>query len=205
MSLITIFPLKVSSSPHSSAASFSSALGLYCAYGMKLIYLSHWRFPSEKTLTPFVLQTCAHFARLGWEVELWIPRRHNEYKPNENIFELYNISPRFVIRRLACIDAMRFLGTFGFLLMVATFNLSAYLKLRREREALLYAPDIRDVILPLLRGMPVFVEIHDFYVSSLDFINRFVFKRVTGLIVTNSHKLRHIASHYLVSSERMLS
>jgi glycosyltransferase involved in cell wall biosynthesis len=171
---------------------------------MKLIYLSHWRFPSEKTLTPFVLQTCAHFARLGWEVELWVPRRHNNYKPEDDVFELYNISPRFVIRKLACIDTMSFLGTFGFLLMVLTFNISAYLKLHRERTAVIYAPDIRDVILPLLRGMPVFVEIHDFYISSLDFINRFVFKRVTGLIVTNSHKLRHIALHYLVSSERML-
>lgn len=171
---------------------------------MKLIYLSHWRFPSEKTLTPFVLQTCAHFARLGWEVELWVPRRHNNYKPEEDVFELYHISPRFVIRRLACIDTMSSLGTFGFLLMVLTFNISAYLKLRHERMVVIYAPDIRDVILPLLRGMPVFVEIHDFYISSLDFINRFVFKRVTGLIVTNSHKLRHIALHYLVSGERML-
>lgn len=170
----------------------------------KLIYLSHWRFPSEKTMTPLILKTCAHFARLGWEVELWIPRRHNGYKPDDDVFELYKISPNFVIRRIACIDAMQFLGTLGFLLMVATFNLSAYLKLHSERGAILYAHDIRDVILPSLRGLPVFVEIHDFYVSSFDFVNRSVLKRITGLIVTNSLKISLIAKRYGFPTGRML-
>lgn len=171
---------------------------------MKLIYISHWRFPSEKTMTPLILKTCAHFARLGWEVELWIPRRSNDYKAKEDVFELYKISPRFVIRRIACIDTMNFLGTFGFLLMVATFNLSAFLKLRNEQTAVLYAHDIRDVILPSLRRLSVFVEIHDFYVSSFDFINRSVFARITGLIVTNALKISRIAERYKFPIDRML-
>jgi len=171
---------------------------------MKLIYLSHWRFPSEKTMTPLILKTCMHFARLGWEVELWIPRRNNTYKPEEDVFELYKISPRFVIRKIACIDAMRFLGTLGFLFMVATFNVSAYLKLRRERGVLVYAHDIRDVILPSLRGLPVFVEIHDFYASSFDFINRSVLKRIIGLIVTNAIKISRINERYGFPTDRML-
>jgi len=171
---------------------------------MKLIYLTHWRFPSEKTMTPLILKTCAHFARLGWEVELWVPRRHNGYKPEENIFKLYKISPRFVIRRIACVDAMRFLGVFGFLFMVATFNLSAYLKLHRERDAVLYAHDMRDVILPALTKSPVFIEVHDFYESSLFFINRFVLKHASGLIVTNTLKIDHIARRYGFPRECMI-
>lgn len=171
---------------------------------MKLIYLSHWRFPSEKTMTPLILRTCAHFARLGWEVELWAPRRYNDYHADENVFALYGISPHFRIRRLPALDLMRFLGSVGFLLMVASFNLSAYVRLRRERDAVVYAHDIRDVILPCMRTLPVFVEIHDFYESSLRFINRFVFRRVSGLIVTNTHKIRHLMETYALPQEQML-
>lgn len=171
---------------------------------MKLIYLSHWRFPSEKTMTPLILKTCAHFARRGWEVELWIPNRRNAYKPEEDVFELYKISPRFVIRRIACIDTMHVLGVFGFLCMVATFNLSAYLKLLRERNTVVYAHDIRDILLPSFLDLPVFTEVHDFYVSSLDFINRGVFRRVTGLIVTNALKIARINERYGFPKERML-
>jgi glycosyltransferase involved in cell wall biosynthesis len=171
---------------------------------MKLIYLSHWRFPSEKTMTPLILKTCAHFVRRGWEVELWIPRRDNDYKPDEDVFELYKITPRFVIRRIPCIDTMRFLGVFGFLLMVATFNLSAYMKLRRERAAVVYAHDIRDILLPVFCGLPVFTEIHDFYVSSLDVVNRTVFARAAGLIVTNALKIARISERYGFPKERML-
>jgi glycosyltransferase involved in cell wall biosynthesis len=171
---------------------------------MKLVYLSHWRFPSEKTMTPLILKTCAQFALLGYEVELWIPRRRNNYKPEEDVFELYKVSPRFVIRRIACIDAMGFLGTLGFLLMVATFNLSAYIRLRYERETILYAHDIRDVIFPSLRKLPVFVEIHDFYTSSFAFINKSVFARITGLIVTNALKISRITERYKFPKERML-
>lgn len=171
---------------------------------MKLIYLSHWRLPSEKTLTPFILKTCAHFTRLGWEVELWVPRRRNKYHSEADAFEFYNISPRFVIRTLPAIDLMRPLGNAGFLLMVASFNVSAYIRLWGVSKAVLYSPDIRDVILPSLSGLPVFVEIHDFYVSSVDFINRFVLRRVAGLIVTNTHKIKHLADRYHLPRESML-
>ncbi len=109
-----------------------------------------------------------------------------------------------MIRRIACIDTMRYLGVFGFLLMVATFNLSAYLKLRRERDAVVYAHDIRDILLPSFLALPVFTEIHDFYVSSLAVVNRVVFQRATGLIVTNALKIARINERYGFPKERML-
>lgn len=171
---------------------------------MKLIYLTHWRFPSEKTMTPLILRTCAHFARKGIEVELWIPRRRNAYKAKEDIFTLYGIEPRFTVRRLYVIDLMHVLGKAGFLLMVASFNLAAYLQLGKQKRAVLYAHDLRDLILPSFRGLPMFIEIHDFYESSLKFLNRRLFRKAAGLIVTNTHKLEHIASVYGVAHERML-
>jgi len=171
---------------------------------MKLIYLSHWRFPSEKTMTPLILKTCAYFARMGWEVELWIPRRRNDYKSTTDMFELYGIEPRFVVRRLPALDLMHFLGTFGFILMVASFNFSSYVRLRKEKGVVLYAHDMRDVILPAFSGLPIFIEIHDFYESSISFLNRFVLKHSAGLIVTNTLKIKHIAEQYGFPRERMI-
>lgn len=171
---------------------------------MKIIFVTHWRFPSEKTMTPLVLKTCAQFVRLGYTVELWVPRRHNDYHAGEDVFALYHIEPRFTIRMIPALDSMRFLGALGFVLMVASFNFFCYLRLGREKNAILYAHDVRDVLVPSRRRMPLFVEIHDFFESSLTFVNRMVFKRASGLIVTNSIKLEYIAKKYNYPRERML-
>lgn len=169
----------------------------------KLIYLSHWRFPSEKTMTPLILRTCAQFAALGYEVELWVPRRRNEYHDGEDVFALYHIAPKFTIRRLAVVDWMQWLGPLGFVLMVASFNWSAYRRLRHQ-DAVVYAHDMRDVIVPMRAGLPVFVEIHDFFESSFKALSRYVFTHAAGLIVTNTHKLEYLAKRYAVARERML-
>lgn len=155
-------------------------------------------------MTPLILKTCAQFARLGWEVELWIPRRHNDYKSSADVFNLYGIKPRFKIRIMPVVDAMHWLGMLGFIIMVASFNFFSYLRLRKEKRAVLYAHDMRDVILPSLLGLPLFVEIHDFYESSVSLINQFVLKRTSGLIVTNSLKIKHIAERYKFPLERMI-
>src|SRR3989344_50550 len=170
---------------------------------MKLIYLSHWRFPSEKTMTPLILRTCAHFARLGFEVELWAPRRHNDYHAHADLFDLYQLSPRFTVRRVWALDLIRPLGPLGFILLLLSFNLSCWWRLRNE-DAIVYTHDPRDVILPILRGLPTFVEIHDFYETSVVFLNRLVFGRARGLIVTNTYKIEHIAKRWGVPRERML-
>ena len=170
---------------------------------MKLIYLSHWRFPSEKTMTPLILRTCAHFARLGYEVELWAPRRRNDYHAQADLFALYKLSPRFTVRRVWALDLMQPLGPLGFILLLLSFNLSCWWRLRNEK-AIVYTHDMRDVILPILRGLPTFVEIHDFYETSVGFLNRFVFGRARGLIVTNTYKIEHLAKRWGVPRERML-
>jgi glycosyltransferase involved in cell wall biosynthesis len=173
---------------------------------MKLIYLSHWRFPSQKTTTPFTLRTCEEFQKLGYAVELWIPRRKNPDDTGQSLFDEYRISEQFRVRRLPAIDFTARLGKVGFLLMVASFNVSAFVALLfRSREGtVLYGQDMRDTILPGLLGLPLFVEIHDFYESSLTLVNRAVLKRATGLIVTNTLKIQRLHDAYGYPLERML-
>ncbi len=170
----------------------------------RIIYLTHWRFPSEKTMTPLILKTCEGFVREGYEVELWIPNRRNIDSGNSDLFERYGIRERFEIRRLPTLDAMHVLGSVGFLFMVASFNVSAFLALRGRNDVIVYAHDLRDVIVPSLRRLPLYVEIHDFYESSLRFLNAFVLKRCTGLIVTNTLKMERLSKRYGFPHERMI-
>jgi len=156
-------------------------------------------------MTPLILKTCEGFVKEGFEVELWVPRRHNPDVNSHDVLLQYGIKERFVIKRLPVIDIMRFAGSIGFVLMVASFNWVAWLKLRQFRSGtILYAHDMRDVILPVLSRHAAFVEIHDFYESSLRFINRFVLKRTNGLIVTNTIKMEHLAGEYGFPKNRML-
>ncbi len=153
-------------------------------------------------MTPLILKTCGGFVHEGFEVELWVPRRRNAVSGDP--FALHGVEPSFAVRYLPVLDLMHVLGKPGFWLMVASFNLAVWWQLAGERKAVLYGHDLRDFILPGLRGLSLFVEIHDFYESSLEWLNRLVLKRATGLVVTNRIKMRRLHEHYGFAEARMI-
>lgn len=171
---------------------------------MKIIYVSHWRFPSDKTMSPLIMRTCEEFARQGLEVELWVPRRINSQYGGKDPFLHYGIKPAFVIRKLPVLDLIEHIpGTLAFLLMKLTFAVSVWWGSKFvSGDTIWYAHDIRDVF--FLRERPLFVEIHDFYESSANFLNRLVLARVWGLIVTNKIKMLYIGKKYGTSGDRMI-
>ena len=174
---------------------------------MRLIYISHWRFPSEKTMSPLIMRTCEQFARRGFSVELWIPRRRNAQFINTDAFEYHQIDHNFRIRRLPVIDFMEFLpGHLSFYLMLTSFVVSLFFKawLKTKKEDIFYFHDIRDATTLVLLRHPSFVEIHDFYKSSLGFLNQWCFRRIAGCIVTNQYKMNVLAKDFGVSEACML-
>lgn len=174
----------------------------------KIIYLSHWRFPSEKTMTPLILKTCEGFVQEGFLVELWVPKRDNPEFDGVNPFIKYGVKESFTIRTIASSGFIHSLGKAGFLLMVLSFNFSVFFTLLREKKIsdslILYGHDLRDFILPSFLGLPLFVEIHDFYESSFRLLNRLVLKRTSGLIVTNTFKQKAIEAGYGFPIDRMI-
>lgn len=173
----------------------------------KLIYISHWRVPSEKTMSPLIMKTCEGLAN-DFEVELWVPWRHNPGFKKADAFEYHGVKKNFLIKRLPALDGMAFIpGKLGFYLLVASFNVSVFLyALFRGilKSAVFYAHDTRDAVLLLLFRPRIFFEIHDFYKSSVDFINKLGFSRAAGLIVTNKYKMEKINKEYGIPMERML-
>ncbi|MFZ2555393.1 MAG: glycosyltransferase family 4 protein [Minisyncoccia bacterium] len=173
----------------------------------KLIYLTHTRVPSEKTPSPFILKTCEGFVAEGWDAELWAAQRRNPDFEEIDPFEHHGVKTRVPIQRLFTVDLIVALGGIGFVLMVITYNISVAAQLwrrRNEKDLVVYAHDLRDLILPILVGIPTFCEIHDYYESSMPLLSRFVIRRVKGLVVTNSIKMTHLHERYGVEMEKML-
>lgn len=155
-------------------------------------------------MSPLIMRTCEEFARQGLEVELWMPRRINSQYGGKDPFLHYGIKPTFVIRKLPVLDLIEHIpGTLSFILMKLTFAVSVWWGSKFVSDDIIwYAHDIRDVF--FLQGKPLFVEIHDFYESSANFLNRLVLARVRGLVVTNKIKMLYIGKKYGISRDRMI-
>ena len=94
---------------------------------MTLIYLSHWRIPSEKTMAPLILKTCESFVTRGLDVELWVPRRRNPGFAHRDPYDAHGIRRVFVIRRLPALDLSGVApGWIAFVLLIATFNVAVW-------------------------------------------------------------------------------
>lgn len=175
---------------------------------MKLIYISHWRFPSEKTMSPLIMKTCEMFARKGIEVELWMPWRNNPDFANIDPFSHHGIKRNFTIRKIPAFDFTGFLpGSFFFYLLLVSSNITIWLYALKERfpkDTVFYFHDVRDAVLFTLLHRPMFLEIHDFYKSSVGRINRYVFPRITGFIVTNRFKMETLSREFGIPADRML-
>jgi len=175
---------------------------------MKLICISHWRFPSEKTFAPYIMCMLEAVAREGVEVELLCPRRRDPALQNVDPFEYHGIDRTFTIKKLPVIDLMHVLpGTAGFLLMLASFSIVAacYVAMSSaRRNAVLYFFDLRDAWATLLFSRRAFCEVHMYYRSSIDIVNRWGFKRVRGLMANTTPILENIRTTYGVESNRLI-
>jgi glycosyltransferase involved in cell wall biosynthesis len=172
---------------------------------MKLIYLSHWRFPSTKTMSPLVMKTCYHFAKKGYEVELWIPTRFNK-EETEDPFTYHNIPQKnFKIKKVPSLDVSS-LGSIGFIVMLLSyaFFVSARSVFNGDyKNAFFYAHDIRDAVFLSFISKNIFLEVHDFYLSNIFFFNRAV-NKAKGIVVTNKIKIDKLTKEFNISRNNML-
>lgn len=174
---------------------------------LKLIYISHWRFPSEKTMSPLIMKTCEMFASAGIGVELWVPWRNNQFR-GPDPHDHHNVRKNFVIRRIPTIDFTGIIpGKLPFYVMLATFNLGVFvfsLLKGNARNSVFYFHDLRDAVSVALLKSLLFLEIHDFYKSNLLWLNNLVFSKVSGFIVTNAIKMKKLKEEFKIDPVSML-
>lgn len=172
---------------------------------MKLHYISHWRFPSEKTMSPLIMRTCEEFSNQGVEVKLVVPRRDvSEYR-SEDPFTYHGVKENFGIERLWVLDLIKSIGgNFSFILILLSFNISLFIYALRNKDGVYYIHDHRDAILLSFLNRKIVLEIHDFYQSRFNAINKRVFKKAYKFIVTNQYKIDVISSKYDIPKEKFL-
>lgn len=176
---------------------------------MKIICISHWRFPSEKTMAPYMMRVLEGFAREGAEVELWAPRRRNIRElAHTDPFDYHLIERNFKIKKLPVIDLMPYsAGKFGFFLMLGSFIISIFFKtlfLRGREDTVFYFFDLRDAFTVHWLSEKTFCEIHMYYRSSVGFINRRGFRRMRGIIAATKPLQTEIMRDYVVPKEKIL-
>ena len=169
---------------------------------MKLVYLSHWRFPAEKTHAQFAMKTCEAFASEGIETELWIPTRENPLK--EDPYSYHHVKNNFRIRQIPVIDIMHISSRIGFPIMVVQYAWKIVRKAKKERDTIFYAHDARDLFFLIGKVNNILLEIHDFYESRFSFISKKVFPKITGFVVTNSIKVKYLSEKYGIPKEKLL-
>ena len=177
---------------------------------MKLIGITHWRIPSEKTMAPYMMRVMEAFAHEGADVELWAPMRRNTQElKGVDPFAYHTIDHVFPVKYLPVIDIMRysFLGRLGFYLMLGSFLISVFLKMlfmRERSSSIFYFFDLRDAFTAHFLSDKTFCEIHMYYRSSIDFINRRGFKRMKGIIAATKPLKHAIQRDYGVPGANIL-
>jgi len=144
---------------------------------MKLIYLANIRMPTPWAHGIQIMKMCEAFAKVGFTVELIVPRRFNKLK--QDPWQYYSLSPNFKVTKLPCLDLMPVrVNRLTFLLEELSFFLSAKLFLFWRRYDILYT---REVLAGLLFRRHV-LELH-IIPDVIKPIHRWLWSRVRRLIV----------------------
>src|SRR3989338_8104713 len=104
---------------------------------MKIIYIANIRLPTEKAHGIQIMKMAEALANQGINLELLVPARRNDL--TEDPFAFYGIKKNFRIKKLPCLDFLRFdFAKAGFFISTFTFLTSAKLYLALKDYDLLY-------------------------------------------------------------------
>lgn len=156
---------------------------------MKLVYITNSRIPTEKAHGWQICKMCEEFAKLGIEVELWLPTRVNNFK--EDVYTFYGIENNFKIIRIPSFDFFKYwkiLGKLSFWLQSFWFAVKL-LFIKVDKNAIVYTRDAEISWVFSLRGYPTFIEAHNW--PAKDRLYEFLIRRNKGIIAI-SNGLKHI-------------
>ena len=164
------------------------------AKNKKLVIIFNNRLPTEKAHGMQIVKMCESFALSRISVELWVPKAVNNIK--ESIFDYYNISNNFLIKKIRCINLPKkiFSGGNIYRFRYFTFLFGLVFVKKNERIFLTRHPEV--VFLISFFGGNVFFENHNWYEGKIK-IFLFLIKKASGIIVTsNEIKKEFLKNHF---------
>ncbi len=180
---------------------------------MKLIYAAKARIPSEFAHGHQIMQMCEAFAAAGVQVTLVYARYPNSPGvETDDIWSFYDVEPAFRAESTACLQwswptrilpsrlAKKWNSSWSEWLTLLTFTLSLLVRLRRERDAIVYSRDTFPLWLMSLvwprRARQLFFEAHTYPATYLGRqFRRRLMKRIGGFVVITEQ----LNSRYLKS------
>jgi glycosyltransferase involved in cell wall biosynthesis len=174
---------------------------------MKIIVVTHWRIPSEKTMAPYMMRVVEPMAKAGHTVEFWVPRRVDKALRDVEPFAYHDIAPVFTIKRLPVLDLMPLnIGPIAFYIMLATFNMSTFVRALfvLRRDTVFYFFDMRDAAFILALPTRGFCEIHMYYRSSVEWLNWWGFRRLAGIVAATKPLREEILRRYHVPETKII-
>ena len=168
---------------------------------IRLAYISPLRYPSERAGSLFSVKSCEAFARVGVETELWIPWRYNP-DFHTDVFTHYGVERTFKVRKFFAIDLTQY-GTWAYPLLYITFALSVFTHvLFKKKDIILYSHEQFALFLLTFISRKTFYEVHDFPGDQK--LYQILFKRLTGVVTTNSWKGRELPKRFHISPDKVL-
>lgn len=132
--------------------------------------------PTEKAHGIQIMKMCEAFSNLGLEVELWVPTRRTFIK--DNSFEYYQVKKNFKIRKIWCLDLVKF-GKIGFWIESLTFSKFVAIYALFENDTFYTRDELVASILKIL-GKKVIWEAH---MGQTNFLVKFLIWTKTPMIV----------------------
>jgi len=144
---------------------------------MKLSYLANARIPTEKAHGVQIMKMCEAFSDAEVQVELIIPRRFNLIQ--DNPFSFYGVRKNFKIRRLPCLDLVKF-GKLGFCIQSVTFAVSSFFYVIFKKSDIIYSRDELPLyFLSFLKNKKLFWETH---IAKESFVVKKLFKKNASVV-----------------------
>ncbi len=150
----------------------------------KLVYIANIRLPTEKAHGIQIMKMCEAFAEAGMNVELVVPTRKTPIKNNS--FDYYKVKRTFGIKRLFCLDLVRF-GKIGFWIESLSFaEMTAWYALFQSKDTIFYTRDELFAWCLKLMGKKVIWEAHMGHTNF--FIRTIIKKEVPIVVITRGLK-----------------
>ena len=170
---------------------------------MKLCYLAHSRVPTNRAHGYQIMAMCESFG-LQTETQLLLPNR----KPiiTEDPFTYYHIEKKFSITKLWSLDlyetALPRKLVYWIDALTFAFSVAWYAQNKIEKqEDVIFSRDVVSAFILSLRNYNVIFEVHDLPGSPLF---KILFKKVRGVVVTNSLKKEIIMKKWGVAENKIL-
>jgi len=143
--------------------------------GVKLFYIVNAKIPTNRANGYQIFKMCEEFARLGLEVELWVPTRDSQF--NQDPFEFYGSERNFKIRKIKSYDFTKYykyLGKYSFWMQSIAYFFNLIFK-KIDKDAVVYSRTPEIIWLFSIRGHKTIFEIHR-WVESKEGLFKFFIK-----------------------------